>query len=119
MARPWSIAVIPSKAASHARVFDCRRTMLTGVSIHWTTDARAFVYTDYRDGVTNLRQQSPEGGARRGRSQTTRARSSTPSTFAPEGRLLLANGTTTATWSSSATRAEASRSELLRLRTLW
>ena len=63
-------------------------------SIHWTTDARAFVYTDFRDGVTNLRLQPLDGGEPR--QITTYAREIFYSfDIAPDGRLLLANGLTT------------------------
>ena len=63
-------------------------------SIHCTTDGRAFIYTDYRDGVTNLRLQPLEGGA--ARPLTTYAREVFYSfDISRDGRLLLANGLTT------------------------
>jgi hypothetical protein len=63
---PWSIAVIPAEGGE-PRVFEVPQNDANGMSsIHWTTDARAFIYTDYRDGVTNLRLQ-PLDGAREDR----------------------------------------------------
>jgi Tol biopolymer transport system component/TolB-like protein/tetratricopeptide (TPR) repeat protein len=92
---PWGIAVIPAEGGGPARVFDVPQNEANGMSsIHWTTDARAFVYTDLRDGVANLRQQPLEGGE--ARQITNYAREIFYSfDLARDGRLLLANGTTT------------------------
>ncbi|MET0626423.1 MAG: protein kinase [Pyrinomonadaceae bacterium] len=92
---PWGIAVIPAEGGEPARVFDVPQNEANGMSsIHWTTDARAFVYTDLRDGVANLRQQPLEGGEPR---QVTNYTREIFYSFdlSREGRLLLANGTTT------------------------
>ena len=91
---PWSIAVIPAEGGE-PRVFEVPQNEANGMSsIHWTTDARAFVYTDLRDGVTNLRLQPLEGGAPR--QITDYARGIFYSfDLARDGRLLLANGLTT------------------------
>ena len=63
-------------------------------SIHWTTDARAFVYTDLSGGVTNLRLQPLDGGGPR--QITDYARGIFYSfDISKDGRLLLANGLTT------------------------
>ena len=63
-------------------------------SIHWTTDARAFVYTDFAGGVTNLRLQPLDGGG--ARQITNYARGIFYSfDISSDGRLLLANGLTT------------------------
>jgi serine/threonine protein kinase/Tol biopolymer transport system component/tetratricopeptide (TPR) repeat protein len=91
---PWGIAVIPADGGD-ARVFDVPQNEANGMSsIHWTTDARAFVYTDLREGVTNLRLQPLEGGEPR--QITNYARDIFYSfDLSREGRLLLANGLTT------------------------
>ncbi|MET0647123.1 MAG: protein kinase [Pyrinomonadaceae bacterium] len=91
---PWSIAVIPAEGGG-ARVYEVPQNGANGMSsIHWTTDARAFVYTDYRDGVTNLRLQPLEGGE--ARQITNYAREIFYSfDISRDGRLLLANGLTT------------------------
>ena len=78
-------------------------------SIRWTTDGRALVYTDYRDGVTNLRLQPLAGGEARARSPTSRARSSTPSTSRATAASCSPTDSPPATSSSSATRAKASQ----------
>lgn len=57
-------------------------------------EARAFIYTNLRDGVTNLRLQPLDGGA--ARQLTNYAREIFYSfDIASDGRLLLANGLTT------------------------
>ncbi|MFL6337315.1 MAG: protein kinase domain-containing protein [Pyrinomonadaceae bacterium] len=91
---PWGIAVIPAEGGE-PRVYEVPQNEANGMSsIHWTTDARAFIYTDYRDGVTNLRLQPLEGGEPR--QITTYAREVFYSfDLARDGRLLLANGLTT------------------------
>jgi len=91
---PWSIALIPAEGGE-PRVYEVPQNEANGMSsIHWTTDARAFVYTDYRDGVTNLRLQPLEGGEPR--QITNYAREIFYSfDLARDGRLLLANGLTT------------------------
>jgi TolB protein len=91
---PWSIAVIPAEGGE-PRVYEVPQNEANGMSsIHWTTDARAFVYTDYRDGVTNLRLQPLEGGEPR--QITDYAREIFYSfDISRDGRLLLANGLTT------------------------
>jgi len=91
---PWSIAVIPAEGGE-PRVFEVPQNEADGMSsIHWTTDARAFVYTDYRDGVTNLRLQPLDGGE--ARQITSYAREIFYSfDISRDGRLLLANGLTT------------------------
>jgi eukaryotic-like serine/threonine-protein kinase len=91
---PWSIAVIPAEGGE-PRVYEVPQNEANGMSsIHWTTDARAFVYTDLRDGVTNLRLQSLDGGEPR--PITDYARGIFYSfDIARDGRLLLANGLTT------------------------
>ena len=91
---PWSIAVIPAEGGE-PRIYEVPQNEANGMSsIHWTTDARAFVYTDYRDGVTNLRQQPLEGGE--ARQITNYAREIFYSfDISSDGRLLLANGLTT------------------------
>jgi len=91
---PWSIAVIPAEGGE-PRVYEVPQNEANGMSsIHWTTDARAFVYTDYKDGVTNLRLQPLEGGEAR---QITNYEREIFYSFdiAQDGRLLLANGLTT------------------------
>ncbi|HEX8189569.1 MAG TPA: protein kinase, partial [Pyrinomonadaceae bacterium] len=91
---PWGIAVIPAEGGE-PRVYEVPQSEANGMSsIHWTTDARAFVYTDYRDGVTNLRLQPLEGGEPR--QVTNYAREIFYSfDISSDGRLLLANGLTT------------------------
>ncbi|HEX7313414.1 MAG TPA: protein kinase [Pyrinomonadaceae bacterium] len=91
---PWSIAVIPAEGGE-PRVYEVPQNGANGMSsIHWTTDARAFVYTDFRDGVTNLRLQPLEGGEPR--QLTNYAREIFYSfDISRDGRLLLANGLTT------------------------
>ena len=92
---PWRIAVIPAGGGEPAHAFDVPQNDANGMSsIHWTTDGRALVYTDYKDGVTNLRQQPLEGGD--ARPITNFAREIFYSfDIARDGRLLLANGLTT------------------------
>ena len=91
---PWSIAVIPAEGGE-PRVFEVPQNAANGMSsIHWTADGRAVVYTDLRDGVTNLRRQPLEGGA--AQQVTNYARGIFYSfDIARDGRLLLANGLTT------------------------
>ncbi|MCA1614865.1 MAG: protein kinase [Acidobacteria bacterium] len=92
---PWGIAVIPAAGGGPARVLEVPQNEANGMSsIHWTTDARAFVYTDYRDGVTNLRRQPLEGGEARQITNYTREIFYSFD-LSREGRLLLANGLTT------------------------
>ena len=91
---PWSIAVIPAEGGE-PRVYEVPQNEANGMSsIHWTTDARAFIYTDYKDGVTNLRLQPLEGGEAR---QITNYEREIFYSFdiSSDGRLLLANGLTT------------------------
>ncbi|HEX8353033.1 MAG TPA: hypothetical protein VF611_09050, partial [Pyrinomonadaceae bacterium] len=92
---PWRIAVIPADGGEPLQAFDVPQNGANGMSpIHWTPDGRAFVYTDYRDGVTNLRLQ-PLGGAE-ARQITNFAREVFYSfDLSRDGRLLLANGLTT------------------------
>ncbi|HEY0172396.1 MAG TPA: protein kinase [Pyrinomonadaceae bacterium] len=92
---PWGIALINVEGGEPTRVFDVPQNEANGMSsIHWTPDARAFVYTDLRDGVANLRQQPLEAGEPR--QITNYAREIFYSfDLSREGRLLLANGTTT------------------------
>ncbi|MBV9926200.1 MAG: protein kinase [Acidobacteria bacterium] len=91
---PWSVAVIPAEGGE-PRVYEVPQNEANGMSsIHWTTDARSLVYTDYRDGVTNLRVQPLEGGEPR--QLTNYAREVFYSfDISRDGRLLLANGLTT------------------------
>ena len=91
---PWSVAVTPAEGGE-PRVYEVPQNEANGMSsIHWTTDARAFVYTDYKDGVTNLRLQPLEGGEAR---QVTNYEREIFYSFdiSSDGRLLLANGLTT------------------------
>jgi Tol biopolymer transport system component len=65
---PWRIGVIPfgGEGTEGPRLFDVIQSEADGVSsIHWMLDSRAFIYTDFRDGVTNLRLQSLDGGPQR------------------------------------------------------
>ncbi len=92
---PWNIAVIPAEGGEALQVFEVPQNEANGMSsIDWTTDGRALVYTDYRDGVTNLRLQPLEGGAPR---QITNFAREVFYSFdiSRDGRLLLANGLTT------------------------
>jgi eukaryotic-like serine/threonine-protein kinase len=91
---PWNIAVINADGGE-PRIFEVPQNEANGMSsIHWTTDARAFIYTDYRDSVTNLRLQPLEGGA--AHQITGYARGVFYSfDISSDGRLLLANGLTT------------------------
>jgi serine/threonine protein kinase/Tol biopolymer transport system component/tetratricopeptide (TPR) repeat protein len=92
---PWGIAVIRAEGGEAVRVFDVPQNEANGMSsIHWTPDGRAFVYTDYRDGVTNLLLQPVEGGAARQITNFTREIFYSFD-LARDGRLLLANGVTT------------------------
>jgi serine/threonine protein kinase/Tol biopolymer transport system component/tetratricopeptide (TPR) repeat protein len=93
---PWVIAVIPADGGEPALTFDVPQNGANGMSsIHWTPDARAFVYTDYRDGVTNLRLQ-PLGAGAPARQITNFTREVFYSfDLSRDGRLLLANGLTT------------------------
>jgi Tol biopolymer transport system component len=88
-------APMPAGGSPPARLFDVPQNVADGNSvIRWTGDGRAVVYTDYKDGVTNLRLQPVEGGPAR---QITSATREVFYSFdlAPDGRLLLANGLTT------------------------
>ena len=91
---PWSIAVIPAEGGE-PRVYEVPQNEANGMSsIHWTTDGRSLVYTDYREGVTNLRLQPLAGGEPR--PLTNYAREVFYSfDISRDGRLLLANGLTT------------------------
>jgi serine/threonine protein kinase/Tol biopolymer transport system component/tetratricopeptide (TPR) repeat protein len=91
---PWGIAVIPA-GGGEPRVYGVPQNEANGMSsIHWTTDARAFVYTDFGGGVTNLRLQPLDGGE--ARRITNYARGIFYSfDISSDGRLLLANGLTT------------------------
>lgn len=91
---PWSIAVIPAEGGE-PRIYEVPQNGANGMSsIHWTTDARAFIYTDYRDGVTNLRLQPLEGGGLRQITNYARGIFYSFDIFS-DGSLLLANGLTT------------------------
>jgi Tol biopolymer transport system component len=92
---PWSIAVIPAEGGE-PRLFEVPQNEANGMSsIHWTTDARAFIYTDYRDGVTNLQLQPLDSATPR-RQLTNYVREVFYSfDISRDGRLLLANGLTT------------------------
>lgn len=92
---PWQIALTPLIGGLPAHIFDVPQNEADGNSvIRWTHDSRNIIYTDYRDGVTNLRLQPVEGGPAR---QITNATREVFYSFdiAPDGRLLLANGLTT------------------------
>jgi serine/threonine protein kinase/Tol biopolymer transport system component/tetratricopeptide (TPR) repeat protein len=92
---PWQIALTPIEGGPPERIFDVPQNEADGnSSIRWTGDSRAIIYTDYRDGVTNLRLQPIEGGPAR---QITNATREVFYSFdlAPDGRLLLANGLVT------------------------
>jgi Tol biopolymer transport system component len=92
---PWRIALIGAEGGEPARVFDVPQNEANGMSqIQWTPDGRAFVYTDYRDGVTNLRRQPVEGGEARQVTSFTREIFYSFG-IAGDGRLILANGLTT------------------------
>ena len=91
----WQIALTPPAGGLPSRIFDVPQNEADGNSvIRWTHDSRGVIYTDYRDGVTNLRLQPVEGGPAR---QITNATREVFYSFdiAPDGRLLLANGLTT------------------------
>jgi serine/threonine protein kinase/Tol biopolymer transport system component/tetratricopeptide (TPR) repeat protein len=92
---PWRIAVIGADGGEPVHVFDVPQNEANGMSqIQWTPDGRAVVYTDYRDGVTNLRRQPLDGGP--AQQVTNYAREIFYSFgIARDGRLLLANGLTT------------------------
>ncbi|HWW75131.1 MAG TPA: hypothetical protein VNZ44_07040, partial [Pyrinomonadaceae bacterium] len=92
---PWRIAVVPVEGGDPVHTFDVPQNEANGMSqIRWTQDGRAFVYTDLRGGVTNLRLQPIEGGE--ARQITNFAREIFYSfDLARDGRLLLANGLTT------------------------
>jgi Tol biopolymer transport system component len=92
---PWRIAVVGVQGGEPARFFDVPQNEADGMSqIRWSADGRAFVYTDLREGVTNLRLQPVEGGE--ARQMTDFAREIFYSfDLARDGRLLLANGVTT------------------------
>jgi eukaryotic-like serine/threonine-protein kinase len=92
---PWRIAVTPFEGGEAARAFDVPQNEANGMSqIRWTQDGRAFVYTDLRDGVTNLRLQPLEGGEARQVTNFTR-QIFYSFDLARDGSLLLANGVTT------------------------
>jgi serine/threonine protein kinase/Tol biopolymer transport system component/tetratricopeptide (TPR) repeat protein len=62
---PWRIGVIPfdGDGTEAPRLFDVTPSEADGMSsIRWTNDSRSFIYTDLRDGVTNLRVQPLDGG---------------------------------------------------------
>ncbi|HEX8558215.1 MAG TPA: protein kinase [Pyrinomonadaceae bacterium] len=92
---PWRVAVIGAEGGEPVRVFDVPQNEANGMSqIQWTPDGRALVYTDYRDGVTNLRLQPLDGGDAR---QVTNFAREVFYSFgvSRDGRLLLANGLST------------------------
>ena len=92
---PWAIAVVPAEGGEPAHVFEVPQNEANGMSsIHWTTDGRSLVYTDYRDGVTNLRLQPLAGGEARPITNFTREIFYSFD-ISRDGRLLLANGLTT------------------------
>jgi serine/threonine protein kinase/Tol biopolymer transport system component/tetratricopeptide (TPR) repeat protein len=94
-AAPWQIALFTLDGGQPVKVFDVPQNEADGnSSIRWTGDSRAFVYTDYRDQITNLRLQPVEGGTAR---QITDSKREIFYSFdiSRDGRLLLANGLST------------------------
>ena len=59
---PWQISVINAEDGKPVRLFDVPQSDADGNSnIRWTPDGSAFIYIDFRDGVTNLRLQTLDG----------------------------------------------------------
>ncbi|HEX8651308.1 MAG TPA: protein kinase [Pyrinomonadaceae bacterium] len=56
----WRIAIISSAGGPPIKTFDISAFLSR---YHWATDGRALLYTDTRDGVTNIWSQHIDGGA--------------------------------------------------------
>ncbi|HEY6186653.1 MAG TPA: protein kinase [Pyrinomonadaceae bacterium] len=63
---PWSIAVISAEDGHLVHLFEVPQSDADGNSnIRWTPDGAAFIYIDFRNGVTNLRLQTLDGSPAR------------------------------------------------------
>ncbi len=61
---PWKISLLSFEDGKVIKQFDVQQTDASGGSvIRWMPDGRSFVFIDYRNDVTNLWQQSVQGGA--------------------------------------------------------
>jgi len=92
---PWRIAIINAEGGPPVSLFDVPQSRADGNSeIRWTQDGRAVIYMDFRNSISNLREQSLDGGA--ARQLTDFAKDQFYSfDFARDGRLIFARGLTT------------------------
>jgi eukaryotic-like serine/threonine-protein kinase len=101
----WRIGLIPFNSAEGAgplssieaarRSFEVTQSEADGVSsIRWTPDSRNILYTDLRDGVTNLRLQPVEGGPQKNLTDFTKDEFFSYD-VARDGRIIFARGLST------------------------
>jgi len=60
--QPWKIALIPFAGGPPVKLFEMPQSVNFWAGLWWTPDARAFFYTDTRNGVSNIWSQPVDGG---------------------------------------------------------
>ncbi|HEX8141607.1 MAG TPA: protein kinase [Pyrinomonadaceae bacterium] len=89
---PWRIAVINSEDGSPVGQFDVPQSDADGNSnIRWIPDSSAFIYIDFRDGVTNLRLQKLDASPAKQLSNFTKDQFYSFD-LARDGHLIFARG---------------------------
>jgi serine/threonine protein kinase/Tol biopolymer transport system component/tetratricopeptide (TPR) repeat protein len=97
---PWRIGITPfdpegTEEDAAARSFEVTQSEADGMSsIRWTLDSRNIIYTDLREGVTNLRLQSIDGGPQKNLTDFTKDEFFAYD-LARDGRIVFARGLTT------------------------
>jgi serine/threonine protein kinase/Tol biopolymer transport system component/Tfp pilus assembly protein PilF len=98
---PWRIGLIPFDQAAEGetpappRSFEVIQSEADGMSsLRWTFDSRDIIYTDYRNGVTNLRLQPLDGGPQKPLTDFTKDEFYSYD-LARDGRTVFARGLTT------------------------
>ncbi|CAN5870090.1 hypothetical protein BH18ACI4_BH18ACI4_12730 [soil metagenome] len=92
---PFHLAVFPIAGGQPAKLFDITSNTKFGPGLSWTSDGRALLYVDTREGVSNIWSQAIDGGPPK---QLTNFKSHLISRFAlsPDGRqLVMARGSQT------------------------
>jgi Tol biopolymer transport system component len=58
---PWKIAIIPFAGGQPVKLLDIPQSVNLWAGLWWTSDARAFFYVDYQNGIANLWSQPVDG----------------------------------------------------------
>lgn len=89
---PWRIAISSVDDGAMQKLIDVPQSLATANSVlHWTADGRGILFIDFRNGVTNLMEESIDGGASKALTNFTQEQFYSFD-LSGDGRLVLSRG---------------------------